>query len=70
MWNDSDMNTKIPSAATVRALLEPLTNSQLQTLAKRSGVPFGTLWKVRSGETSDPRLETVRKVLAHIRKAA
>jgi predicted transcriptional regulator len=64
------MNTTIPSAADVRAKLEPLTNAQLQKLADLSGVPFTTLWKVRAGETKDPRIDTVREFLPHVEKAS
>jgi len=34
----------------------------MQVLARESGVPFTTLWKVRSGDTTDPRIDTVRKL--------
>lgn len=57
------MNIIIPSAADVRDALRPLSHAQMQDLAIRSGVPFTTLWKVRSGETENPRIETVRQFL-------
>jgi hypothetical protein len=56
------MQTDIPSAAAVRARLETMKRAQLLALARQTDVPFTTLWKIRSGETVDPRLETVRKV--------
>ena len=63
------MNTPIPSALQVRAWLLPLDSKQLQRLADLSGVPFGTLWKVRSGDTKDPRIETVRQIGMHLTEA-
>lgn len=56
------MNAIIPSPAQVRALLAPMNQAQIQALADRSGVPFTTLLKVRTGETANPRLETVRAI--------
>ena len=64
------MSQDIPSAGEVRALLQPLRHAQLQALAAASGVPFTTLWKVRSGETGNPGLDTVRKFLPHVAKVA
>ena len=61
----SGMNTEIPSAGEVCGWLAPMTNSELQQLAGLSGVPFTTLWKIRSGETENPRIETVRSIDAH-----
>lgn len=58
------MNTSapIPAVAEVRAKLGGLAHAECKALATRTGVPFTTLWKIRSGETSDPRLETVRAI--------
>ena len=64
------MTNEIPSALHVRAWLLPLTTPQLQRLSDLSGVPFGTLWKIRSGDTEDPRIETVRRIAAHRNEAA
>jgi hypothetical protein len=55
------MQQAIPSAADVRARLETLTAAALEALAQRSGVPITTLIKVRNGQTTNPRLETVRQ---------
>jgi predicted transcriptional regulator len=60
------MHTSIPSAADVRASLMKLTHAQVILLAERSSVPFTTLWKVRNGDTKDPRLETVRQFMPHV----
>lgn len=54
------MQDEIPSAAIVRERLQRLSWSEVQLLCRRTGLPFTTVWKVRTGETSDPRLETVR----------
>lgn len=64
------MSTNIPSALHVRAWLLPLEKQQLQRLSGLSGVPFGTLWKIRSGDTEDPRIETVRKISVHLEAAS
>lgn len=37
-----------------------LSHAQTKALAEASGVPFTTLWKVRTGETRNPGVETVR----------
>ena len=64
------MNTSIPSAKDIRQELVSLGTAQLRILAELSGVPFTTLWKVRSGETSNPGVETVRKFRPYIGVAA
>lgn len=58
----SGMENKIPTANEVRVLLAKFTTAETQDLADKSGVPFTTILKIRTGETSDPRLETVRKL--------
>ena len=60
------MTTSIPSAADVRAALEKLSHAQVGELVERSAVPFTTLWKIRNGETGNPRLETVRQFMPFI----
>ena len=54
------MDNTIPSAQEVREKLAQLGHAETQDLAEQSGVPFTTLWKIRTGETDNPRLETVR----------
>lgn len=63
------MDPYIPSAADLRTMLLTLGHAQMQQMALRSGVPFTTLWKLRSGETDNPRLETVRSLLPHLLNA-
>lgn len=60
------MSTSIPSAADVRASLEKLSHAQVGALAEQSKVPFTTLWKIRNGETENPRLETVRQFMPFV----
>ena len=60
----------IPSSDAVREALQPLSRQQLIRLASLSGVPFTTLQKIARGETADPRLDTVRCFMPHIKAAA
>lgn len=55
------MAITIPPLTMVRSRLEHLSQAQLATLASESGVPFGTLMKIRQGVTTNPGIETVRK---------
>lgn len=64
------MDLHIPSAADLREVLLTMGHAQVQEIALQSGVPFGTVWKLRSGETDNPRLQTVRALLPHLRAAA
>lgn len=57
------MNSAVlPTAGQVRAKLRGLSHAEVKALAARTAVPFTTVWKIRSGETADPRLETVRAI--------
>jgi predicted transcriptional regulator len=55
------MNSTVPSVADVRQRLSTLKDGDLDRIAKASGVPSSTLWKIRIGDTTNPGLETVRK---------
>lgn len=55
------MKSSIPTAAYVSKQLQALGHAQIQDLAKRSGVPFTTLWNIRAGLTENPGLMTVKK---------
>lgn len=55
------MATQIPSADDIQARLSTLGHKEVWELSEQSGVPFGTLWKVKSGATTNPGVETVRK---------
>ena len=63
------MNESIPSAAEVAAALAQLTFAQLGRLAYISGVPLTTVYKIKSGETTNPGIETVRKFAPFIAQA-
>ena len=56
------MQNAIPSAEDVRKKLADLSRAQLIELAEKTDTPFHTLRKIKSGETLDPKLETVRAV--------
>jgi hypothetical protein len=67
------MDTQIPTAEQVRAALAGLGHAQVQELARLSGVPFTTLWKIREGGpkvggkgTDNPGIETVRMFMPFI----
>ena len=60
------MTTNIPPTSDFRARLESLGHAKIQELAKVSDVPFTTLWKIRSGETKNPGIETVRLFSPHL----
>lgn len=57
------MSDKIPSTETVRGLLQRLRLAEMDRIAVLSGVPFATLMKIRTGQTMNPGIETVRKFM-------
>ncbi len=59
----------IPPVSDLQNILVGLGHAQLQELARLSGVPFTTIWKIRSGETKNPGIETVRMWLPHVARA-
>jgi predicted transcriptional regulator len=60
------METTIPSAESVRSMLDGLTLKQLEGVAARSGVPFSTIYKIKRGETKNPGIETLRQFMPFI----
>ena len=56
------MDSDIPTAAEIRRRLLSLSWAEVQELCKKTGAPFTTVWKIRAGDTTDPRLETVRAI--------
>jgi len=60
------MNIQIPLTLDFRAKLEALGHAGLQELSKASNVPFTTLWKIKTGETSNPGIETVKAFAPYI----
>lgn len=63
------MSAKIPGVDEVREALGGLSHPQMRRLAELSAVSYFTLLKVRSGETPNPGIETVRKFLPHVSAA-
>jgi predicted transcriptional regulator len=55
------MALQIPSLESVQNRLLAMSHAELQQLARNSGVPFGTLWKIRAGTTTNPRMGTLAK---------
>lgn len=55
------MTSELPSTELLASRLKLLKGAELEVLARRSGVPASTLWKIRMGVTPNPGLETVRK---------
>jgi hypothetical protein len=64
------MTTNFPPIAEIRGRLERLGHAGMQELSSISQIPFTTLWKIRSGETANPGIETVRGFYPHIPKPA
>jgi predicted transcriptional regulator len=58
-----------PSSEDLQALLKPLTLRHLTALSALSEVPVSTLYKIRSGDTPNPGIETVRSFMPHIKAA-
>lgn len=55
------MDITIPPITLISARLKKLGEAKLRKLAEESGVPFGTLNKIKFGYTTNPGIETVRK---------
>ena len=60
---------KLPPIEDVSALIQQMTLRQLRMLVLLSGVPEHTLLKIRNGQTTNPRYETVRAIMPMIRRA-
>ncbi len=56
----------IPTVEDLRSRLMLLTYAQVQQLSEVSKAPFTTVWKIRAGETVNPRLETVQAIWPHL----
>lgn len=50
------------TAKAVRAALNALNGQQIEALAKYSEVPVPTIYKVRNGDSADPRSSTIEKL--------
>jgi transcriptional regulator with XRE-family HTH domain len=60
------MESNIPTVQSVQELLRSMSLKQMAALAEKSGVSMPTLSKIRYGQTENPGIDTVRKLLAHI----
>jgi hypothetical protein len=60
------MASEIPSADQVRQRLLAMSWAEVRDLCARTDAPFTTVWKVRCGETTNPGIETVRRIWAHM----
>lgn len=58
----------LPTSEHVRGLMQPLTRKQVAMLSILSDVSFNTLIKVQSGQTADPRLDTVAAFWPYLEK--
>lgn len=55
----------------IKARLPAATDrAALEKLAQDSGVPFHTLLKIAKGETMDPRVSTVQRLMRHFERLA
>jgi len=64
------MATQIPQASLIRENLQKLAAYQLRSIAAKSNVPFTTLLKIRSGETKNPGIETVRAFFPYLPRSS
>ncbi len=64
------MNLSIPSMSRVRAVLRSRSTPDLKAAAEAAGYSWTTVWRITNGETPNPGLDTVRKLLSHLPKAA
>lgn len=60
------VTTQVPSAVEVREVLAAMSRQQLLRVAQRSRVPLPTLVKIRCGQTTDPRIDTVHAIWPHL----
>lgn len=60
----------LPSIDVLKGRLSGLNHAELNALVAVSGVPFGTLMKIRQGDTEDPRLSTVIKIMESLPRRA
>ena len=51
----------------VKMKLSRMPIGQLGELSKASGVPYGTLWNIKTKATKNPRYPTVKKLADHFK---
>jgi hypothetical protein len=64
------MNLSIPSMTQVRAALKARPYSELKAAADAAGLPYTTAWRIANGDTPNPGVETVRRLLSQFSKVA
>ena len=66
------MALNVPSLDELVEPFKGLKTGALKEEAKAAGIPFTTFWKLVTGRTADPRIETVRLLADYVkrRKAA
>lgn len=52
----------------IKTRLDGFSPPLLRALAVKAGVPHGTLQKIKSGETDNPRIRTVQRLLDTLKK--
>lgn len=60
------MSLQLPSVSTIQEQLADLSHAEIHSLSRASSVPFTTLWNIRSGVTTNPGVETVRRFFGRI----
>jgi len=61
------MMRRMDDLSFVRGELQKVALKDLEDLADKCGVPFGTLQKIKYGTTDDPRFNTVKLLADHFR---
>ena len=51
----------------IKAKLDSYSYKELEGLAVETGVPYGTLMKIKAGQTDNPRIRTVQPLLKHFK---
>jgi hypothetical protein len=62
------MALNIPSLDELVAPFRGLKTGALRKEADAAGIPFTTFWKLVKGDTTDPRIETVRLLAAYVER--
>lgn len=72
MWlichSEYGINSGMDTLNDINKTLSGLCYAEVQSLSDKSGVPFHTLLKIRSGETKNPRYLTVKALADCLRR--
>ncbi len=60
------MAQQLPDYESIVKRLQSMSQPQIEWLARTSGVPFGTLMKIRSGATTKPRYQAIAAIYPHL----